>query len=132
MGVLFRVHSILGEMILPLVILAVAIYLTVTYKPDAPRSPVTRIFPVLVDVQAALGVIYWIALLFMTSGPAQARYLSFPFILHPIIGILAAVLAHIAVGPRNPFRNLGRWAPMASLAVLLVLVVSNVVIGVRT
>lgn len=132
MGTLYQIHRIFGEMILPLVIVAAAIYLTVTYKSGAPRSPVARIFPVLVDLQVGLGIIFWIALLFVTTGAAQARYLSFPFILHPIIGILAAGLAHMAVGPRNPLHRLGRWSPLVSLGVLLVLVVSNVVIGVRT
>ncbi|MCS6883032.1 MAG: hypothetical protein RMK84_18895 [Oscillochloridaceae bacterium] len=131
-GVVFQIHRVLGEMILPLVIVATAIYLVVTYKPNTPRTAVTRAFPVLVDLQAGLGIIFWIFLLFNTSGAAQARYLSFPFILHPLIGILAAALAHMAVGARNPLRGLGRWAPLASLGVLLVLVVSNVMIGVRT
>lgn len=131
-SVVFQIHSIVGEMILPLAIVAMAIYLVVTYRPNAPRSPLTRVFPVLVDLQAGLGIIFWIFLLFNTSGAAQARYLSFPFILHPLIGILAAGLAHMAVGGRNPLRGLGRWAPLASLGVLLVLVVSNVMIGVRT
>ncbi|MFQ3663407.1 MAG: hypothetical protein SNJ69_13550 [Chloroflexaceae bacterium] len=131
-SVVFQIHSILGEMILPVAIVAVAIYLLITYRPNAPRGPVTRLFPVLVDIQVGLGIIYWVFLLFNTSGAAQARYLSFPFILHPLIGILAAGLAHMAIGARNPLRGLGRWAPLASLGVLLVLVISNVMIGVQT
>jgi Na+-transporting NADH:ubiquinone oxidoreductase subunit NqrB len=126
MAFLSTIHGVFGEMILPVLILAAAIYLTAIYRADAPRGPVARIFPVLVDLQVTLGIILWIYLLFTTSGDTQARYFSFPFILHPILGILAAGLAHAAVGPRNPLRNLGRWAPLASLAVLLVLVVSNV------
>ncbi|GAB4441206.1 MAG: hypothetical protein OHK0015_38220 [Chloroflexi bacterium OHK40] len=126
------IHGVFGEMVLPLLIVLAAIYLTVTYKPGAPRGPVARIFPVLVDIQVTLGIILWIYLLFSTSGPTQARYLGFPFILHPLIGILASGLAHAATGPRNPLRNLGRWAPLASLGVLLVLVVSNVVIGLQS
>lgn len=131
MDVIFQIHSIFGEMVLPVLIVLAAIYLTVTYKPDAPRSPVARFFPVLVDIQVTLGIIYWIYLLVSTSGPTQAQYLGFPFILHPIIGLIAAGLAHMATGPRNPMRSLGRWAPLASLAVLLVLVVSNVLIGIQ-
>jgi hypothetical protein len=131
MGVIFQIHSVFGEMILPVLIVLAAIYLTVTYKPDAPRSPVARFFPVLVDIQVTLGIIYWIYLLVATSGETQARYLSFPFILHPVIGLIAAGLAHMATGQRNPLRSLGRWAPLASLAVLLVLVVSNVLIGIQ-
>jgi len=131
-SIVFQIHRVLGEMILPLAIVAMAIYLVVTYRPNAPRNPLTRVFPVLVDLQAGLGIIFWVFLLFNTSGAAQARYLSLPFILHPIIGVLAAGLAHMAVGGGNPLRGLGRWAPLASLGALLVLVVSNVLIGVRT
>ncbi len=129
MGIIFQIHSILGEMVLPLVLVLAAIYLTVTYKPNAPRDIVARIFPILVDIQVALGLIYWIYLILSTSGATQARYLGFPFILHPLIGLIAAGLAHMAVGPRNPLRSLGRWAPLASLGVLVVLVVSNVVLA---
>lgn len=129
MGLIRTIHGTFGEMILPILIVAAAIYLTVTYKPDAPRGPVARIFPVLVDIQVALGIILWVFLLFSTTGATQASYYSFPFILHPLIGIIASGLAHAAVGPRNPLRSLGRWAPLASLAVLLVLVVSNVFVA---
>lgn len=129
MGVIYQIHSVFGERILPVLILLAAIFLTVTYRQGAPRSPVARIFPVLVDIQVTLGLIYWIYLLVTTTGDTQARYLGFPFILHPLIGLLAAGLAHMAVGKRNPMANLGRWAPLASLGVLLVLVVANAFIG---
>ncbi|NJN16329.1 MAG: hypothetical protein HC822_08665 [Oscillochloris sp.] len=132
MGVIFQIHSIFGEMVLPLLVVAAAIYLTVTYKSHAAPGPVARIFPVLVDIQVTLGIIYWVYILLSTGPETQALYLGFPFILHPIIGILAAGLAHMAVGKRNPLRSLGRWAPLASLSVLLVLVISNVLIGVGT
>jgi Na+-transporting NADH:ubiquinone oxidoreductase subunit NqrB len=131
MNVLFQIHSIFGERVLPLLIVLAAIFLTVTYKPDAPRSLVARIFPVLVDLQVTLGIVYWVFLLFNTTGAAQARYLGFPFILHPILGILAAGIAHMAVGPKNPLRSLGRWAPLASLAILLVIVLTTVVVGIQ-
>jgi hypothetical protein len=131
MNVLFQIHSIFGERVLPLLIVLAAIFLTVTYKPDAPRTLVARIFPVLVDLQVTLGIVYWVFLLFNTTGAAQARYLGFPFILHPILGILAAGIAHMAVGPKNPLRGLGRWAPLASLAILLVIVLATVVVGIQ-
>jgi len=131
MDLIKTIHGVFGEMVLPLLIVVAAIYLTVTYKAGAPRGAVARIFPVLVDIQVTLGIILWIYLLFSTSGPTQAAYLGFPFILHPLIGILAAGLAHMAVGVKNPLRSLGRYAPLASLAVLLVLVISNVLIGVQ-
>jgi len=129
MGVVFQIHSVFGERILPVLILLAAIFLTVTYRQGAPRSPVARIFPVLVDIQVTLGLIYWVYLLVSTTGATQAKYLGFPFILHPVIGFIAAGLAHMAVGKRNPLAGLGRWSPLASLGVLLVLIVSNVFIG---
>jgi hypothetical protein len=132
MGLIQTVHGVFGERVLPLLIVLTAIFLTVTYKPNSERGPVARIFPVLVDIQVTLGIILWIYLLFTTSGATQAAYLGFPFILHPILGILAAGLAHAAVGPKNPLRSLGRFAPLASLGVLLLLVVSNVLIGTNT
>lgn len=128
MDLIFTIHSVFGEQILPILIVLAAIFLTVTYKPDAPRSIVARVFPVLVDIQVTLGFIYWVYLLLNTTGESQARYLGMPFILHPVLGLLAAGLAHMAVGQRNPLRSLGRWAPMASLFVLLLLVVSNALI----
>lgn len=122
MGVVFTVHRIFGEMILPLLIVIAAVWLTVTWKTDGPRHPVARIFPVLVDIQVGLGLIIWI------YGVANniPGYLEFPFILHPILGLLAAGLGHMAVSPRNPLRNLGRWSPVAALGLLLLVVVGNV------
>lgn len=126
MAFILQLHGILGEMVLPLVIVAVAIWLTVSWKPNTAGHPVaTRIFPILVDIQVLLGLIVYIYLI--TQG--QQRMLSFPFILHPILGILAAGVAHMAVKPNGPARSLGRWAPLASLGVLLVIVLTNVVIA---
>jgi hypothetical protein len=128
-GAIGSIHAIFGERVLPVLILLTAIFLTVTYRPGAGRSPVARIFPILVDIQVTLGILYWIYLLFSTSGPTQAQYLSFPFILHPILGVLAVGLAHMAVGKRNRLANLGRWAPLASLSALLGLVLVNITIA---
>ena len=126
MALLQRTHAIYGREVLALIIVAAAIYLTTTYKPGVAPGIVARIFPVLIDIQVGLGILYWIYLLF--ASPIRDYYLSFPFILHPILGIVAAGLAHMAVGKNNPLRGLGRWAPMASLAVLLILVLSNVAV----
>ena len=124
MGVIFTIHQMLGERVLPLLIVLAAIWFTVTWKPDAPATIITRLFPVLVDIQVTLGIIYWLYLL-ITGNP---RMLSFPFILHPLLGLVAAGVAHRAV-KGGPFRRLGRWAPLAALAVLLVLVIVNVVLA---
>ena len=125
MSVVLGIHRILGEMVLPLLIVIVAIWLAVTWKPGAPANPIARLFPALVDIQATLGLIYFIYLL--VSG--NTSVLSFPFILHPLIGLVAAGVAHMAVKGGGPFRGLGRWAPLASLAVLLVLVIANVALA---
>jgi hypothetical protein len=125
MGFLIQLHGIFGERVLPLLIIIAAIWLTVVWKPDAPRSPVARIFPILVDLQVTLGILIWVLGLF--NGVPY--YLQFPFILHPILGLLAAGVAHMAVGQRNPLSNLGRFAPLASLAILLVVVLGNIVIA---
>ncbi|NNJ09511.1 hypothetical protein EKD04_004145 [Chloroflexales bacterium ZM16-3] len=127
MKLIFDIHRIFGEMVLPLLIVIVAIYMTVVFKPGAARGTIERFFPVLVDLQVGLGIIYWVFLLTLPGG--AARFLGFPFILHPVLGLIAAGLAHMALGAKNPLRSLGRWAPMASLAVLLILVLSNIMIA---
>jgi hypothetical protein len=127
MGTIFTIHKVFGEMILPLLTIIAAVVLTVQWKPDAPRNPITRFFPMLVDIQATLGILYFIYLLTIGSG----KVFSFPFILHPILGLVAAGIGHMAVG-KGPFTRLGRWAPLAGLAVLLVLVLANVMIAIAT
>ncbi len=129
MELVHSLHSIFGERVLPVLIVFAAIYLTVTYKTGGPPNPVARFFPVLIDLQAGLGVIYWLFLILSTSGELQARFIGFPFILHPITGLLAAGLAHMLVSGKTPIRNLGRWAPLASLGILLVMVLGNVMLG---
>lgn len=124
MDVIFTIHQIFGERVLPLLIVLAAIWFTVTWKPDAPASMIARLFPVLVDIQVTLGIIYWLYMLII----GNPRMLSFPFILHPLLGLVAAGIAHMAI-KGGPFRRLGRWAPLASLAVLLVLVIVNVMLA---
>ncbi|HEX5689152.1 MAG TPA: hypothetical protein VFX76_04085 [Roseiflexaceae bacterium] len=125
MSIILTIHRILGEMILPLVIIIVAIWLTVTWKPGAAQHPAARFFPVLVDIQVTLGLLFFIYGLII----GNPRYFSFPFILHPIVGILAAGVAHMGVRPDGPARNLGRWAPLATLGVLLLLVIGNIMLA---
>jgi hypothetical protein len=123
-NVLFTIHQIFGERVLPLLIVLAAIWFTATWKPDTRPNMVARLFPVLVDLQATLGLIYWLYLLI----GGNTRMLSFPFILHPLFGLIAAGVAHMAI-KGGPFRRLGRWAPLAALLVLLVLVVVNVMLA---
>jgi hypothetical protein len=125
MSVIFTIHQLFGERILPLLIVLAAIYLTVTWKPNTPPNAVARAFPPLVGIQVLLGLIYWVYLLI--GGNTQV--LSFPFILHPLIGFIATGVAQMAIRGGGPFRQLGRWAPLAALVVLLVLVIANVMLG---
>lgn len=124
MGIIFTIHRILGEMVLPLVIVIVAIWMTISWRPSAQPNAAARLFPILVDIQATLGLLYWV--LGIVQG--NTRFLSFPFILHPLIGLIAAGFAHMAV-KGGPLRGLGRWAPLGSLAILLVLVLVNVMLA---
>lgn len=125
MGILYQIHGIFGERVLPLLIVAAAVYMIVTWKPDGQPGAVARAFPILVDVQVTLG------LLLFVWGLVQGNsaYLTLPFLLHPILGIAAAFIAHRAVKPRGIFGNLGRWTPLASLALLLAIVVGNIVVA---
>jgi hypothetical protein len=127
MGIVFTIHRIIGEMILPLLIIIVAIWLVVTWKPGVPPHRLVRLLPILIDIQVTLGLIFFI--FGLING---AQYLSFPFILHPIIGILAAGFAHRSVRPNGPARAMGRWAPLATLGVLLLMVIGNVTIAILT
>jgi hypothetical protein len=124
-GQIGSIHAIYGERVLPLLIVIAAIWFTVTWKAGSTRTMPMRIFPVLVDMQAGLGILYWVYLI----SVGVPYMLQFPFILHPILGVLAAGLAHMAVGKRNPVAALGRWSPLASMGVLLVIVLSAVVIS---
>jgi hypothetical protein len=124
MGIIYTIHSMFGERILPLLIVIAAIALTV--RADLQKTRAVRIFPVLVDIQATLGLLYFIFLLIQGDG---ARLLSFPLILHPILGFLSAGIAHMAVSGKGPFAKLGRWAPLAGLALLLATVLIGVVIA---
>jgi hypothetical protein len=125
MSVILTIHRILGEMILPLLIIVAAIWLTIAWKPGADVHPVARFFPVLIDIQVTLGLFFFIYGLII----GNPRYFSFPFILHPIIGILAAGVVHMGLRPDGPARSLGRWAPLATLGVLLLLVVGNIMLA---
>ena len=125
MSVIFTIHQIFGERVLPILIVLMAIWLTVTWKPGAAFHPAARVFPALVGIQVLLGLIF----LVFSLINGRSNYLTFPFILHPIIGLVAAGVAGMSVRPDGPARALGRWAPLATLGVLLVLVIANIVIA---
>jgi hypothetical protein len=125
MGLVFTIHQIFGERVLPILTILVAIWLVVTWKPGAGFHPAARIFPALVGIQVLLGLIFFV--FGLING--RTDYLTFPFVLHPIIGFVAAGVAGMSVRPNGPARSLGRWAPLATLGVLLVLVIANIVIA---
>lgn len=122
-------HGIFGERVLPILIVLAAIWLSVTWKADAAPTLPARIFPILVDIQFVLGLIYWVYGLAIGHG----YYLSFPFILHPLLGLLAVLVAHGSVKPDGGFLlsrlglgRLGRWSPLAALALLLLIVLGSI------
>lgn len=128
MDIIRIIHAMFGERVLPLLIVIVAVWLTIVWRPGAEIPRLARLFPILVDIQVTLGLIYWIVLI-VGGGSATALYLSFPFILHPLLGFVSAGVAHMAVRPSGPFAGLGRWAPLTALVVLLATVLGGVVIA---
>lgn len=124
MDIIFNIHKVLGERVLPVLIVIAAIWFTISWRPSAQPNAAARLFPILVDIQATLGLLYWV--IGIVQG--NTRFLSFPFILHPLLGLIAAGFGHVAV-KGGPLRGLGRWAPLASLAILLVLVLVNVMLA---
>lgn len=120
------IHAVFGERILPVLIVLAAIWFTVSWKPETPRSLPARILPILVDTQFLLGLIYWI---FGIALMGRLDFLGFPFILHPILGLAAVVVVHNAVKPHSFLSKLGRWAPLASLGVLFLIVFGGILIA---
>jgi hypothetical protein len=126
MGTIQLIHTMFGERVLPLLILIAAIWFTVAWKSQGSALGIARrVFPILVDLQFTLGLIYWIYR--ATSSPGL--YLGFPFILHPILGLVTVALAHMAVGTKGPFVRLGRWAPLAAFGLMLASVLAGIVVG---
>ena len=126
MGIIYTIHSMFGERLLPVLIVLAAIYLTATWKPDAGQNVVARIMPVLIDIQVTLGLLWFVILLVQGAG---MRLLSFPFILHPILGIVTAGIGHMAATGKGPFARFGRWSALIGLAIVLVLVLIVIVVG---
>lgn len=121
MGTVFMIHRWFGGLILPLFLLAAAIWFTVTWKRESWPGRPAEVFRVLVDIQFLLGLSFWI---YMIVAGAGARYLTFPFLLHPMLGLLAATVAKLAVSRNERVARLGRWAPLTSLGLLLVIVLT--------
>jgi hypothetical protein len=125
MSYVFLAHRTIGSMLLPLLLLIAAIWFTVTWKPDRWPARAAQFFRILIGLQFLLGLAYWVAQLLAGAG---AYYLAFPFLLHPLMGLLATVLTQIMMRPVGPFARLGRWAPLAAFGISLLLVMAAVII----
>lgn len=109
MDVLFTIHQIVGEMVLPLASVVAAIWLTVRWRPGAEPDAVARFFPVLVDIQVTLGLIYFI---YRITTRAAGNLLTFPFLLHPLLGFAAAGVAHWSLRPGSYPSRFGQWGSL--------------------
>lgn len=119
MGTIIEIHRWFGGLILPLLLFAAAIWFTLTWKRESWPGRPARAFRLLVDIQFLLGLSFWI---YMIAAGAGARYLAFPFVLHPMMGLAAATVANLAVRPSGQGLRLGRWSPLASFGLLLMMV----------
>ena len=117
MELLKTIHITFGERILPLLIVIAAIWFTIVWKPGSPTNRAARLFPVLVDIQFTLGLIMWIWGIVRGAGVV---YLAWPFILHPIFGLISVGVAHMSVIPNGPFSRFGRWGVLVGLVLLLI------------
>ncbi len=122
MNYVFVIHRLLGGMILPALLLLATLWFTVTWQPGKWPTRPARVLHGLVDLQVLLGLTF-LSYLVVVVG-AGSYYLSFPFLLHPLLGLTAAGVAKLAVRPTGPATRLGRWAPLASFGLLLVVVVA--------
>lgn len=126
MFTLWQIHRIFGEMILPILILLAAVWLVAKWQPGDGGNIAARILPVLIDIHVTFGIILYV------NGAVQGneKYLSFPFLLHPLLGLITAVYAHLAAKGK-PFGNDSRGQVALSMLVLLILVLASVFISVK-
>ena len=129
MNIIFTIHQLFGERVLPLLTLLAAIWMTVRWRPDVKPDIVARFFPMLVGLQVLLGLIYFV---YRIAIGAAGNLLTFPFLLHPILGFLAAGVAS-RVNRQGSFASrFGRWGPLVTLVLLLVIVVANIAIAMNS
>ncbi len=126
MNTIFTVHQLLGQRVLPIATVLAAIWLTVRWRPAAEPDVVARVFPLLINTQVLLGLVYFV---YRIGIGAAANLLTFPFLLHPVLGFLAAGVAQTTRGPGRLARRFGRWGPLISLGLVLLIVVANVAIA---
>lgn len=125
MFTLYRIHSLFGEMILPILILIALIWGAVAWKAGGATGKVLRLLAVLVDIQFLLGLIWWIYGLAEGFGKNRGEG-SFPFLFHPILGLLAVGCAHIAA------RKETKRAVVGTSFVLLALVIAAILVAKAT
>ena len=94
MNAILTIHQLIGERVLPILIVLTAIWLTVRWRPAAEPDVVARFFPLLINAQVLLGLVYFV---YRIASGAAANLLTFPFLLHPVLGFLAAGIAHTAL-----------------------------------
>ena len=122
MNNVFMIHRLFGGMILPGLLLLAALWFTAAWQPGRWPDRPARLLHALVDIQFLLGLTFWSYMVFVAG--AGAKYLAFPFLLHPLLGLLAAAVAKYALRPGGRAARLGRWSPLASFGLLLVLVLA--------
>jgi hypothetical protein len=127
MDTVVQVHTIFGERVLPLLIIIAAVWFTIQWKPDQGRTLAGRVFVWLVAIQFVLGLVQWIYGLAI----GNSSYLSPLFLLHPVLGLLAVLVAQwsVTIKPGSPLARLGRWGPLAGMAVLLLIVLGSIITG---
>jgi hypothetical protein len=123
MQTVYLIHNLFGERVLPVLVLAALVWLAVSWRPDASKHIAARALPVLIDLHVTLGLV-----IFVLGASLGQPYFVFPFLLHPLVGLLTAGYGHVAVRG-VPFRRLGRWSVVASMGLLLVLIILNIVLA---
>ncbi len=125
MGVVLILHSVWRWVVL-LSALA-ALYGLLRARPGDPPSAflprVIRLYPVILDIQVALGIVLWLAQRF-GGGPLTPIQ-----VIHPIWGVLAAGAAHAAAAFRereDPIRTRGMLAAYGLSLLLILLALASV------
>lgn len=125
MQFIYQIHNLFGERVLPVLVLVALVWLAVSWRPAATgRHMAARLLPILIDLHVTLGLVMFI----VGTAVGNLAYLTFPFLLHPVVGLLTAGYGHAAVRG-VPFRRLGRWSVPASMVLLLLLILLNIVLA---
>ena len=126
MNIIFTIHQIVGERVLPIATVLAAIWLTLRWRPAAEPDAVARFFPMLINLQVLLGLIYFV---YRIAIGAAGNLLTFPFLLHPVLGFLAAGVANTTRRPGSFASRFDRWGPLITLGLLLLIVIANIAIA---